>query len=217
MRVRVRWREPAEERPPSPHVGFSDLCYHLTGFLQCLDMKNGGDCVHSSTTNCFWLHFGVSTSTSTECQITETSFCYWVIYLISLIGEINEGRLPLPGFILLHIKKKVSVWKTCLMTYLAVYDWHWILSLQSIVTLDKSVTLSMSAASLRLWAMSSDSVSRSFSRVVLYNWPTSSLCRQSFTWFTRKCITAFGTLRPNNNNRGRRQRKEKTVNHMKIM
>lgn len=62
---------------------------------------------------------------------------------------------------------------------------------------DESVTLSMSAASLRLWAMSSDSVSRSLSSVVLYNWPTSSLCRQSFTWFTRKCITAFGTLRPN--------------------
>lgn len=61
---------------------------------------------------------------------------------------------------------------------------------------DGCVTLSMSAASLRRWAMSSDSVSRSFSRADLYNWPTSSLCRQSFTWFTRKCITAFGTLKP---------------------
>lgn len=58
-------------------------------------------------------------------------------------------------------------------------------------------TLSMSAASLRLCAMSSDSVSRSVSWAGLYNWPTSSLCRQSFTWFTRKCITAFGTLQTN--------------------
>lgn len=70
----------------------------------------------------------------------------------------------------------------------------------SVVTLEISVTLSMSAASLRLWAMSSDSVSRSFSKAVLYNWPTSSLCRQSFTWFTRKCITAFGTLRRTHRN-----------------
>lgn len=26
-----------EERPPSPQVGFSDLCYHLAGFLQRLE------------------------------------------------------------------------------------------------------------------------------------------------------------------------------------
>lgn len=53
----------------------------------------------------------------------------------------------------------------------------------------------MSAASLRRWAMSSDSVSRSLRRPDLYSWPTSSLWRLSFTWLTRKCITAFGTLR----------------------
>lgn len=58
-----------------------------------------------------------------------------------------------------------------------------------------SVTCSMSAASLRRWAMSSDSVSRSLRRPDLYSWPTSSLWRLSFTWLTRKCITAFGTLR----------------------
>lgn len=52
----------------------------------------------------------------------------------------------------------------------------------------------MSAASLRRWAMSSDSVSRSLRRPDLYSWPTSSLWRLSFTWLTRKCITAFGTL-----------------------
>lgn len=88
-----------------------------------------------------------------------------------------------------------SVLKTYLMTYWAMHHRRLSLSLQPLVTLDKCVTLSMSAASLRLWAMSSDSVNRSFSRAVLYNWPTSSLCRQSFTWLTRKCITAFGTLR----------------------
>lgn len=59
----------------------------------------------------------------------------------------------------------------------------------------ESVTCSMSAASLRRWAMSSDSVSRSLRRPDLYSWPTSSLWRLSFTWLTRKCITAFGTLR----------------------
>lgn len=79
------------------------------------------------------------------------------------------------------------------------YDWHWLLVLVSMVTHYEPVTLSMSAASVRLWAMSSDSVNRSFSKAVLYSCPTSSLCRQSFTWFTRKCITAFGTLRPSNN------------------
>lgn len=57
------------------------------------------------------------------------------------------------------------------------------------------VTCSMSADSLRRWAMSSDSVSRSLRRPDLYSWPTSSLWRLSFTWLTRKCITAFGTLR----------------------
>lgn len=57
------------------------------------------------------------------------------------------------------------------------------------------VTCSMSAASLRRWAMSSDSVSSSLRRPDLYSWPTSSLWRLSFTWLTRKCITAFGTLR----------------------
>lgn len=89
----------------------------------------------------------------------------------------------------------LSVLKTYLTTFWAMYYWRLSSSSQPLVTLDKCVTLSMSAASLRLWAMSSDSVNRSFSRAVLYNWPTSSLCRQSFTWFTRKCITAFGTLR----------------------
>lgn len=59
----------------------------------------------------------------------------------------------------------------------------------------ESVTCSMSAASLRRWAISSDSVSRSLRRPDLYSWPTSSLWRLSFTWLTRKCITAFGTLR----------------------
>ncbi len=59
----------------------------------------------------------------------------------------------------------------------------------------ETVTCSMSAASLRRWAMSSDSVSRSLRRPDLYSWPTSSLWRLSFTWLTRKCITAFGTLR----------------------
>lgn len=57
------------------------------------------------------------------------------------------------------------------------------------------VTCSMSAASLRRWAISSDSVNRSLRRPDLYSWPTSSLWRLSFTWLTRKCITAFGTLR----------------------
>lgn len=55
-------------------------------------------------------------------------------------------------------------------------------------------TWSMSAASLRRWAISSDSVSRSLRRPDLYSCPTSSLWRLSFTWLTRKCITAFGTL-----------------------
>lgn len=58
-----------------------------------------------------------------------------------------------------------------------------------------SLTCSMSADSLRRWAMSSDSVSRSLRRPDLYSWPTSSLWRLSFTWLTKKCITAFGTLR----------------------
>ncbi|TNN66332.1 hypothetical protein EYF80_023468 [Liparis tanakae] len=49
----------------------------------------------------------------------------------------------------------------------------------------------MSAASMRRWAMSSDSVSRLLRRPDLYSWPTSSLWRLSFTWLTRKCITAF--------------------------
>lgn len=102
------------------------------------------------------------------------------------------------------------------MLFCSVYNWHWILFLHSILALDESVTLSMSAASLRLWAMSSDSVSRSSSRMVLYNWPTSSLCRQSFTWFTRKCITAFGTLEPNNNNQEGRWNKEKGSKHIRM-
>jgi len=59
----------------------------------------------------------------------------------------------------------------------------------------ESVTCIMSAASMRRWAMSSDSVSRLLRRPDLYSWPTSSLWRLSFKWLTRKCITAFGTLR----------------------
>jgi len=47
--------------------------------------------------------------------------------------------------------------------------------------------------------MSSDSVRRSSSNKDLYSWPTSSLWRVSFTWFTRKCITAFGTLQSQKN------------------
>lgn len=67
-----------------------------------------------------------------------------------------------------------------------------------------SLTCSMSADSLRRWAMSSDSVSRSLRRPDLYSWPTSSLWRLSFTWLTKKCITAFGTLRWRERERGNR-------------
>ncbi len=42
--------------------------------------------------------------------------------------------------------------------------------------------------------MSSDSVRRFSSRAGLYSCPTNSLCKLSFKWLTRKCITAFGTL-----------------------
>lgn len=72
------------------------------------------------------------------------------------------------------------------------------------------VTCSMSAASLRRWAMSSDSVSRSLRRPDLYSWPTSSLWRLSFTWLTRKCITAFGTLPQTE--KGRKQTKQMVEN-----
>lgn len=90
MRVHVGWREPAEERPPSPQVGFSDLCYHLAGFLQGLvtEMDNGGNCKFTllclySKHTLFWVHievhcFYINLYFYTECPIFETSSCYWV-------------------------------------------------------------------------------------------------------------------------------------------
>lgn len=58
-------------------------------------------------------------------------------------------------------------------------------------------TFSISAASFLRCAMSSDSVRRSSSKDDLYSCPTNSLWRVSFTWLTKKCITAFGTLQNN--------------------
>ena len=55
-------------------------------------------------------------------------------------------------------------------------------------------TWTISCASVRRWAMCSDSSSSTSISSFLYSWETSSLCRLSLMKFTRKCMIAFGIV-----------------------
>lgn len=106
-------------RPFSPHVGFSDLCYHLAGFLQCLGMKTKGNYVKLRTLN-YWGGGCTVSVSSSECPLMKhfpfidtLDFC--VPYTPSKYYNFNNGnqrqkdRMSLSGFTMLYVKKYMCV------------------------------------------------------------------------------------------------------------